>query len=63
MPLHRVQITRIVIACAVAIAVLPIRNAVWHWPSHNVVASITPSVAMAHKDREQPRDRLCRWFR
>ena len=63
MPLNRVQVTRIVIALAVAMAVLPVRNAVWHWHSHNVVASIAPTVFMASQDREQPRARLCRWSR
>jgi len=63
MRIHTVQATRVAIACAVALAALPLRNAIWSRP-HSRAALVTVE-RMDHGDaaREGSRERICHWLR
>lgn len=63
LPAHRIQITRIAIACAVAVAVLPIRSAIWNLAIRNLEPGTTASVVIQHQDAAESLNKRCLWIR
>jgi len=58
---HRVQITRIVIACAVAIALLPLRTTLWHGAERALEIPSATIELVANDLVKERSDRICRW--